>query len=310
MAYVEHTAVATANDVVQRIVSFAETAGWTVERNDDSGANRIATLRKVGVTDYVHVYAISASTIAMRVSIGYDAGQSPAGQPDVSGEALMRLGGVGPYPRLFLFSEENSVWAAVAIGRSGEYRHATFGLLDKVGVYTGGTYVDGTNWGNGNYWASFSGNRLPFQQNTPNFPAGATGRVRVDVPQDGRESFFFTTGATGNGGVFSEFGDDTDGRVSCQVLRADDNAFSGRSVFHPLSLYVGRTGTPTYYSPIGAPRGVRLCSLAKFEPEQEVTIGTEVYKVFPCIGKRSMNSVQGDQPGATGIYGYAIRKTE
>ncbi len=53
---------------------------------------------------------------------------------------------------------------------------------------------------------------------------------------------------------------------------------------------------------------MRLCSVNKFEPEQEVTIGTDVYTVFPCIAKRPMNTSSGQQPGATGDYGYAIRK--
>ena len=56
MAYTEQTNVAAAQDVIDRIVSFAASAGWTVLKNTIAGISRSATIRKDGVSDYVHIY--------------------------------------------------------------------------------------------------------------------------------------------------------------------------------------------------------------------------------------------------------------
>lgn len=309
MAYSEQTSIADAAGIILRIANFAASAGWTVERNDLAGANRTVTIRKPGVTDYIHIYNTAATSILMRISVGYDGLLPPPSQPNVSGECLTSIE-AGPYPKLFLFAGGDWLWVAIGVALSGEYRHMAIGMLDKAGAYDGGTYIDGSHWGGSSSWASFSGNHVPFQ-NTSGGQSNV-GRVRADSTTDGRTNFFFTFGVSSYSpspvDALTEFGNDTGGRASASIIRADDNAFSGRSVFHPLPVYVARTGSTTYYSPIGVVPGVRLCSTQKFEPEQEVTIGTDVYKVFPCVAKRPMSSSSGVQPGASGDYGYAVRK--
>ncbi len=306
MAYNEQTSVATAADMIDRIATFAGANGWTVERNNLVGANRTVTLRKAGVSDYVHLYNTNVSTVRMRVSVGYSAGDPPASQPNVSSESICWLED-GPFPKAFLFADGNAVWVTIAIAKSGEYRHLAFGVLEKVGDYVGGTYVDGSNWGN-TYWAQFWSNHAPFLCYSSS--AVARGCVRADA--DGRSNNFFyyngTTVAPNPTFMFSEVADDANGIASCLVNRADKNAFSGRSIFHTIPLYVARTGSQTYYSPAGVVHDVRFCSINKFEPEQEITIGSDVYKVFPVAGKRPMNDATGVQPAASGDYGYAIRK--
>lgn len=310
MAYSEQTSIADAADLIHRIANFADAEGWTVERNDLVGANRTVTIRKPGVTDYIHIYNTSAAAILMRISVGYDGLLTPPNQPNVSDECFTRIE-AGPYPKLFLFSDGDWLWVAIGIALSGEYRHMAIGMLDKAGAYDGGTYIDGSHWGSTSYRATFNYNHVPFLNPTGNAP-GSVGRVRADSTADGRSNFFFSFGTHSSApnpvDALTEFGDDAAGRASCLIVRTDDNAFSGRSVFHPLPVYVARTGSTKYYSPIGVVPGVRLCSIQKFEPEQEITIGTDVYKVFPCVAKRPMNGSNVVQPGASGNYGYAVRK--
>lgn len=309
MAYTEHTSIANAADMIDRIVSFAGANGWTVERNALVDATRTATLRKPGVSDYVHLYNTSAERIGMRISVGYDSELAPNQQPDVSGEMYCGLH-AGPYPRAFLFASGDQVWVSTAIARSGEYRHLTFGVLDKLGTYEGGTYIDGSRWGEGGYWATFSYNHAPFLRYTGQ--SGVRGYARVDVPEDGRENFFF--GFNGSAStpnpdrLTSDAGEGTNALAGALVSMADRNAFSGRSVLHAIPLYVPRTGSQTYYSPIGVVHDVRYCSINKFEPEQEITIGSDTWKVFPVAAKRPTNSSSGEQPAASGDYAYAIRK--
>lgn len=303
MAYSDPTSIANAADLIDRIVSFAGANGWTVERNNLDGADRTATVRKAGVSDYVHLYNTDLTTVRLRVSVGYDELLPPQQQPDGSGEAACTLMD-GPYPRAFMFASGDQVWVSVAIARSGEYRHLTFGVLEKIGAYTGGTYVDGTHWTAP--WATTSNNHAPFLVRTGS--SGVRGYVRADVPADGRENFFFSFHSTGNDRVVSDAGVGTNALAGALVSRADRNAFSGRSVLHVIPLYVARTGSETFYSPIGVVQDVRYCSINKFEPEQEITIGDDTWVVFPLVGKRPTNSSGGDQPAASGDYAYAIRK--
>lgn len=311
MAYSEQTSIAHPADLIDRLATFAASNGWTVHRNNLVVDNRTITLSKGG-SDYIHVYNTDAEFVRQRISIDYNGSLSPAAQDKVSQENQCSLQ-EGPYPRAFLFADANHVWVTVAIARTGEYRHLTFGVLDKIGDYTGGTYIDGTTWGRSNRWGDYRLNHAPFLNYTDGWPTSVRGAVRADVPADLREDFYFyihgVTTVPNPTRLVSDISlQPNDGLASTLVERADRNAFSGRSIFHAIPLYVARTGSETYYSPIGVVHDVRFCSLNKFEPEQEVTIALDTYKVFPVAGKRPMNSNTGDQPAASGDFGYAIRK--
>ena len=302
MAYQEVNSVATPEVLINHLVNFCEGAGWFVERNTLNAGFRTATIRKVGVTDYIHIYNTDLTNVRMRISVGYDPLLSVANQPNVSGECRTLLN-AGAYPKAFMFASQDQVWLAVAIAASGEYRHLCFGRLEKAGVYDGGAYIDGMVWPGGSWYATWTQNRWPFA------PAnvGGSGYLRADVPDDGKSNYFFQTGgAAGSSAAYGEAGDS--GRAALLSAYADDNAFSGRTILHAIPIMIGRTGSRLYFSPAGVVQDVRVCSIQKFEPEQEITIGTDVWKLFPIVAKRPMNSTTGVQPAASGNYGYAIKK--
>ena len=89
---------------------------------------------------------------------------------------------------------------------------------------------------------------------------------------------------------------------------ADNNTFSGRSMLFPIEIAIRRAGTPTYYSPAGVVSTVRAVSLAKFAPEDELSIASETWVVFPIVNKRAETYGDGD-PHASGNVGFAVRKT-
>jgi len=314
MAYQNTTSVAGPHEVIDQLMSFAAANGWTVDRNIEVGDTRSATLYKSGVTDYIHVYNTDSLYIRMRISVGYDDAALPADQPNVSREHVTSLR-AGPYPKAFFFASGDQVWATIGIAASGQYRHFTFGRLDKAGAYTGGTYVDGTAWGDEEVdrRGNFLFNRCPFIGMASNLLVADNwhGQIRADIPADSRANWFHAIGAAdGVSRAYGETGDGfTFGTAAGLALMADKNAFSGRSIFHTIPLWVMRTGTPTFYSLLGTVQDVRYCSLNKFEPEQEVTIGSDVWKVFPVIAKRPMFATRGETlPDASGEYGFAIKK--
>lgn len=326
MAYIEHANVANLHTLIDLIAQFCAANGWTVERNALSGTNRTLTLRIPGVSDYVHLYNTDQISLRSRVSVGFSAAAVPGSQPNVSPADGISNMQVGPYPRLKLFANGPAVHVAISTATAGEYRHHAFGVLQKAGDYVGGTYADGTYWGSltGGYsgWLTSSGNnRALFGHNSS---AAGCGHLRVDSVEDARSNSFHrisnyysgTLGAEGSActGIGS-LGQSTTSQTNYDLMwlgralgGADENIFSGRSVFHPITMSVRRAGASAYLSPVGVVIGTRACSVAKLEPEQEVTIGDETWVVFPWLRKLAMNNVS-NWPPSTGNYGWAVRKS-
>nr|WP_180167697.1 hypothetical protein [Stenotrophomonas sp. SbOxS2]NYU00911.1 hypothetical protein [Stenotrophomonas sp. SbOxS2] len=326
MPYAEHVNVANLQTLIDLVVQFAAANGWTVERNTLTSSSRTATLRIPNVSDYVHLFNNDQVNLCSRISIGYNAGAAPSAQPNVSQRDGMSNVLPGPYPRLKLFSNGYAIHVAVATATAGEYRHHAFGVLEKAGNYVGGTYADGTYWqtltsyGSGMMSANYN-NVVLFgygYQNT------GRGHVRADSSEDARTNSFhqinnYLSGSLGVEGTactgVGSIAQSTSNMLSQDMLwlgralgGADENNFSGRSVFHPITISVRRTGTGQYLSPIGQVSGLRACYLEKLEPEQEVTIGQETWVVFPWLRKYPM-STDPNAPHASGNYGWAVRKS-
>ncbi|MGB5908727.1 MAG: hypothetical protein WBG87_14985 [Stenotrophomonas maltophilia] len=324
MAYAEFSNIPNLQTLIDLVVQFAQANGWTVERNSLSGANRTATVRIPGVSDYVHLFNTDQLYLRSRLSIGYDGSVAPASQPLVSPRDVSTYELVGAFPRLKLFSNDYAIHVAISQAIAGEYRHHVFGVLEKAGNYVGGTYVDGTYWQRtGSYSGMVSGsgsNVVPFGHNTSNTGCG---HVRADSTEDGRSNSYHmlcayfggTLGAEGQAGAsVGTIGQTTSSTsydfnwLGYALGGADENIFSGRSIFHPIQLNVRRVGATPYLSPIGRVSGLRACYLEKLEPEQEVTIGEDTWMVFPWLRKLAMSSVT-NAPPASGNYGWAVKKS-
>ncbi|HGM7335680.1 TPA: hypothetical protein ACKQCJ_002009 [Stenotrophomonas maltophilia] len=324
MAYAEFTNVPNVQTLIDLVVQFAQANGWTVERNNLVGANRTATLRIPGVSDYVHLFNTDQLSLRSRISIGYDGNATPSVQPLVSPRDVSTYELTGPFPRLKLFANGNAIHVAIAQAVAGEYRHHTFGVLEKAGAYTGGTYVDGTYWARtGSYsgMVTSSGNNVvPFGHNTS---SPGCGHVRADSTEDGRANSYSricnyysstldTEGQAGSGvGTINQSTTSSSYDsmwLGYALAGCDENTFSGRSVFHPIQLSIRRPGTGVYLSPIGRVSGLRACYLEKLEPEQEITIGEDTWVVFPWLRKLAMSNAT-NAPPASGNYGWAVKKS-
>jgi hypothetical protein len=121
--------------LIDLIVQFAQANGWTVERNTLAGANRTATVRIPGVSDYVHLFNTDQLSLRSRISIGYDGNARSRFAAVGVSRACVDLRLIGPFPRLKLFSNGNAIHVAIAQATAGEYRHHAFGVLEKAGAY-------------------------------------------------------------------------------------------------------------------------------------------------------------------------------
>lgn len=346
MAYQEVVAPATPAAVIDAIRAFAEANGWTVMRNNLAGNNRTVTLKRPE-TDYVHIYNLDLNNIYLRMSIAYAAGTAPDAMADRSQRAWCNVL-AGPYTRLFLFADTTPsahVHFTLESNTAGRYFHGSFGMVEKLDAFTGGTYVDGTYWLASStspihYYSGSSTHALFGNDHTPNTsPTSASasyvsGGMRCDIPADSRanawagfssQAFNATTAADTtfpmNSGVSpagapaaanpsANAASSVGNPLTTLVKYSDDNAFSNRSVFHPIELGVGRLGG--YGSPVGRAPKIRLCNISKFTDGQEITIGSDVWKIFPMhqrgVGGGAGSGANPYLPGSD-TYGYAFLKT-
>lgn len=312
--YAENTGIATPEALIAAICSFVNSGGWTIERNNLVGSNRTATVRLPGTTDYIHLFNDTSNEVKMRTSVGYNGATTPTAQPDVQPYATLTNGLAGPFPIVYFFMEDDEVHVVIATASSEEYRHICFGIPEKIGTYTGGTYAAGT-YRTSNYLGDFD----VFRHSAPFTGETNGGGIRVDVAADSRVNFFHrfhkndavTTYGRANTGISSYAQRSLSGGqwLGKLVGGADRNIFSGRSIFHPIHIFIDRTGSPTYASPVATIRNTRVCNLAKLAVAQEVTIGSDTWKVFP-IFKRSLIADNGSAAPDYGSHtlGYAIKK--
>lgn len=293
MAYVEETA-ATPDEVIDKIVNFAQVHGWTVHRNSLVGSNRIATVRKGG--DYIHLWNTDAEDVRITGSVGYDPAQAPgSGQPNWAGcEARANIL-IGPYTRLYLFTDNTPAEHihCVVEMQNGVFRCVSFGLLDKLGVWTGGTYFDATywymhpsyvyKWANDTHHVCFEGGR--------SFSLNYHGAVRCDadstvnrwLQMDSDQTVYARTSLRGGSGNSPGNSNDGHSYLTTQCYYRNNPPFSGQVTLGRIRVDAERTGG--FFSMAGTYPNVRYLSMERFAPGQEITVGTDVWKVFPMCRK-------------------------
>lgn len=319
MAYQTSSTIASNAALIDAIATFAAANGWTVDRNTLTGANRVVTLHKAGVTDYIHLFNTNTSEVRMRASVGYDSGLAPGAQPNVTPADCISNNLVGAYPMVWFFADGDEINIVVRrADTNGAYSHISFGRITKYGTFTGGTYIDGSYFNStgssSGTWDSVNDHGL-FGHGSAN-----NGYMRIDADGATNKWFPIYGNSSASGDVaFSNVGPLSAANaysanqryptydISRFINAADDNTFSGRSVMQVIEFYCTRTGSPLYVSPVGYSANTRYVSLAKFVPEQEYPVADDTWVVFPVVRKAASSST-GGAPNASDNNGFAIRK--
>lgn len=313
MAYSEQTA-SSPDDVISKIATFAAANGWTIDRNDLVSTNRTLTLRNG--TDHVHVYNTDTGNIRLRGSVGYTAGAAPSAQPNVSVEAITNVG-VGPYTKLYLFASATPaphIHAVIELA-DGIFRFLSFGMVEKLGTWTGGTYVDASYWRVGSVsfsyqWSSVN-SALFDSNNSASQGTVSPGAIRCDIPLDSRinawavlqnnASYRAYTGLYGA----TEGNTSGEGFLTSQYYSRNNPPFSGQIALGAISVEVSRIGG--FFSMAGVFPNIRYLNMARFNPGQEIAVGTDTWKVFPMLRKGT--GVSGNSAPYSNNHGYAFLKT-
>lgn len=245
----------------------------------------------------------------------------------------------GPFVEWFLFSGDgvsDPDYVHVVVQTGGEtYCHFSFGLLDNKGLtHSGCAYIQGHNavwfrnqssltdfsisfnrpskqplgFAGSNPGAGFIQGSSTIQgyapdgfPNNANWPstmfshlssAGKLTRLPLLVGADNPQGAFFSPANS----------------LLDPVVMAQASTWSGYTVLWGIPLIVYETiSTPNQYCYLGDFPNVRFLEMTGMVPQQELTIGTDVWKVFPVCRQENWATFEGANP-STGQYAYAYKK--
>lgn len=281
---------------------FAASKGWTVHYSGPrtvAGATPGTSLivsRNLAHTNFKSFISTSvpsaATSLVPYITInGHDAYNPANGtesQENGSGLSLANLL-TGPFASYHFFANENpsgDTYLYVVVEKSpGLYRHFGTGILNKFGGVTTGHFVYGTMW-DPSYASDENSNQhhCPFDSN--DFEAGYRNYVRAD--RDGVVNRWNAT--SGSLGFFG----------SRSTVYAFASGQTQRAVLWPFLAYVSRPGDSNSF--LGMPPNVRAVSLQFLNAGENLTLGSDTWKVFPVV-RRNGNLGEED----SGTYGIAYK---
>lgn len=261
--------------------------------------------------------------IAFFQSTGYD-GSGPGSEPGDSGNgddatpytAERRLNNIGNGPFTYFFFADTTpdyIHGVVEFA-TGIYRHFSFGTIEKAGSWTGGEYCTAASWDTAakssltdfrHYWLfDMLHTSDPYEAATIHIEGmpNEGGSSKWGVAWTGSEA---TTGLDGDGNARVRIqGHFRDGYLMNAVgwLRANPN--NGFVPMFPIHLYYWDDNpAPDQIMFLGTVPDMRGINIHYLEPEEEFTIGSETWKIFPWTQKSSTGTAE-----ESGNMGVAYRK--
>lgn len=345
MAYSTGTA-ATPIDLVNDLATFIEANGWTRDSLANEGSGRRYHAHRSGqylnMRGYVNEQPSSSLldeggatfssppagvySVAMNLGTAYSGATAwfnqtgvPTRSPKYHAVGAVDLTVSMTY-HFFAQNSGDQIFAIVEYG-TGKFQWFGFGVMTKYGSWTGGDFLFGSMRGVGTPVTSYSRIGGPYKF----FPAASTYAPFGDNP-----------------GVPSFVNVDVDAETGWhEALSMDNSAVSGRRVVDinvqaqipfavsspnsvnsiapmlPIKIYVCRNavtgmapngqdiGTLT---PLGEIPGFFACWIENFVPGQQVTLGSENYRVFPWCGKGSTGTDFSTSDRFSGYYGFAVKE--
>lgn len=285
-------------DLVSKLSTFATANGWTVA--SVTGGLRF---NKGGI--WVGVHADTAD-IRLRGGTGTGAGwDSLANNP---GYNVLVNCGAGPFVAYHLFAgEENGseYLNAVIEFASGRYRHIAFGDLIKHGTYTGGTFVDGTNWNQSVSWINAPDVQFHNVICDANVDSGSS-MAHVYADFDSKSNNWVRSMSTANVATTTAgCGSVRSNSINAMFPNLSYARFNLRNLTAPLTYFANRASS--LRSPIGRIPNMRQVGMANLEPGAILAIGGDEWKCFPIAQRTETWGSGSNGIESSGMYGYAYK---
>jgi len=225
---------------------------------------------------------------------GYNTTDTGHTNANLLGERCVQDIGDGPFPSYHFFADDTTVdYIHVAtLTAGGFYRHFGFGNLEKFGDnWTGGEYAYGHLQDTGT-----NVNALDTDSHTLLDAVCSTGeKQHCATLHIGQSSGLLNCGTARWGAVANDSSPNTDtaGLPRRQIHGGYRGGMAARGFGNPIgnlsSGLIPLVPIPVFYRDPSNPRvqylgrmpDVRFLNIKNFEPEQEITIGSDVWVVFP-----------------------------
>lgn len=310
-------------DLMSQFMTFCVANGWTQDEFD--AVNDRMALHRGSV--YVQFHWDNTNDIAWWQSLGFTPGNLPGQHPGDCGNVAQSTGAItqgrysemrsnGPFGVHHFFAPSAApyyAYAAVEVS-SGVWRFFGMGTLDKVCDWTGGEFAFAMAWYNAYTVPWVTSIATGFDAtNGDSYESRANAALHMEgLPGMNANSKWglFTKGSVP--------GNDTAGNPRYCVKGGMRGGFFGNLFCQfrtgnmqnmlPLTpipaIYWRRDTSPTLMYILGWKPDFKQLNIANFEPGQEVTVGSDVWIIFPMNSKIS-SGLGIDQSGNTGL---AIKK--
>jgi hypothetical protein len=298
MAYQTGTSTG-ADDLLGIISTFAVAQGFVQEQFVTITGGKWLTLSYSGM--YYHF--VSQPTLYDRfgvtpeteirgfLSTGYNPGSAWNAQTGSSDVGSIEQRGVtngmtGPFYAYHLFGGDGEIHCVIEI-TSTEFSHINFGVMSKTYSGTGGHYITGTQA----ILADASGAFVPFHDNAVFYAP-----MEYDYYYSGTPTlpnYIRTPLETGS----------DDSRYG--YFGASYSTIDGSTVLMPITIHFSRPDS--YWSYLGYSTNARYVNLYALQSRQEITLGSETWKVFPLLAK-SGTDLSSSPTVQSGYYGIAYKK--
>lgn len=293
-------------DFLNSLATFCATAGWTVDHNGvELGSDYWLAVHKDAC--YLSYYVPpSNDRVELYGGTGYSGGGGHAGQPNSSvNYSLLYPAPPGPFTGYHFFSSAASgvdYLHTMLEYSANNFLHIHGGALNPVGGASPAIYTAGTQWSAlaGGFSSTDAGpgvaNFWPFSGEPDSVAFRA---LQIYATADSVARWFFP----GNVSPARAVGAVRSGSRTVNAFFRTPNTLNQLVPFIPLSLYIERLAGGIF-SYVGDVYDMRWCSLANNPSKDEITIGSDTWKVFPVISRQPF----GSPTASSGNYGFAFRK--
>lgn len=295
--------------VLQALATFAASAAWTIDQSAATGTGSVDWILQMHNTvgSYIQMYAHEASG-ANQYKIEVFGGTAIASSTTLTNQSTSCLCGLnaGPFTAYHFFAETtNSSYLHILVEIStGLFGDIFCGQLNAVGGASPAIYIANSDWSYGGTFQSYYdvgtgfNNNLPFHDGSVDQVCGATvdGTLRWFVP-------FQTASAPGRMKMplYS-----SQGYLYDAIVRTP-NTFNEVTPLHPVHYFLER-GTGGVFSYVGSVPDLRLLNIQNFAAKDEITIGSDTWKIFPLIQKSLPWNIN-NAPASSGPYAVALLKS-
>lgn len=328
-------------DLVNKLATFIEANGWTRDSLADEASGRRYHAHRSSQYLNMRAYVNEAPNseiknrsasgvygVALNVGTGYNgatAWYKQAGAPTESTSywtagIIKATGAITAY-HFFAHNSGDQIYAVIEY-TSGKYQYFGWGQMSKFGTFTGGDFMFGSTEGVKTAFAFGQGLSTPFQMGSSssslNYISVSNYGTSVDftrVDVDSETGWHPSVGTPYSASIRRVF--DINSSLNMCQQYVVPNSVNAVTPLLPIRLHVARTAgsfsTPNtiQHAPIGELPSFFTCSIAALVPGQQITFGSENYRVFPTFTKgTSYNAFDGSDTSTrnAGYYGIAIKE--